>query len=517
MAASYVMVTAAAVLAVEAVLLGLYVPSLVSGSDLQSRLQDQAGRDAKVLSLTLTKLAALSPGVPVEELLVMAARDSGDAISLSGTPLGDDSGVMISKTGTGRSGRPIEVLADRRGQVIGSSAQDVYATGSVLPVPLSSGGNTGKTPAGKAMWWVSPVLFSSTGMPGGGQAPAKGASTGGKAGKDPSRGEGFTTAAYVFVQAPLGYAAPPGTSSSLYPLLLPGVLALSLVLPVGLLFGMLSTRRLIGRVQRLAAVTGAVSQGDFRPRVPVTPGDEVGRLEESFNAMTERLSGSVAAERLLAEADARQAERARIARELHDSISQDLFSLSLLAAGMRRAAPQTLRPQADSMERTAARAMREMQALLLELRPVALEDAGLVPALHELCRAYESRLGIRVDAVLDEVTLPPAVEHAVLRLVQESIGNAIKHAEPELVEVRLRRTGDAVTVEVRDDGEGFDPASAAAGHGMGLTMMRERVRELGGSLRLSTEPGDGTTVTARLPLPPARWESAPGAGEEPPR
>jgi signal transduction histidine kinase len=307
----------------------------------------------------------------------------------------------------------------------------------------------------------------------------------------------YKIAGFVYVQAPSGYGAPEGASDSMVRLIAtPGMLVLALVVPVGLIFGLLSTRRLIGRVRRLADVTGSVAQGDFRPRVPVTGADEVSQLEKSFNRMAERLESALEAERMAGQAEARQAERARIARELHDSISQHLFSLSMLAAGMRRAAPDRLRRDAEWMEYTATRAMREMQALLLELRPVALEDVGLGPAIEELCRAYEARLGLRVDTRLEEVSLGLSTEHAVLRLVQEALSNAIKHAEPELVEVRLLREAGAVRVEIHDDGVGFDPSAVAGSHGMGLRLMRERAEELGGTFDLRTSPGQGTMVGA---------------------
>ncbi|GGK82391.1 hypothetical protein Sme01_38190 [Sphaerisporangium melleum] len=280
-------------------------------------------------------------------------------------------------------------------------------------------------------WWASPIL-----------APAVDGAPGRSYGSEPAfptpGGKGLRTAGYIYVQAPVdldrkGAAAP--LSGSILPLLAPGGLVLALVVPVGVVFGMLSTRRLIGRITRLAGVTTAVARGDFGHRVPVSGSDEVGRLEDGFNRMTEQLGAAVEAKRRAARADARQAERSRIARELHDSISQDLFSLSLLAGGMRRAAPERLQREAKTMERTVARTMREMRALLLELRPVALEDAGLVPAIRKLCHAYQTRLGVAVRASLDEVPLSPAAEHAVLRLTQEALGNAIKHGavRPEVL------------------------------------------------------------------------------------
>jgi signal transduction histidine kinase len=279
--------------------------------------------------------------------------------------------------------------------------------------------------------------------------------------------------------------------------------------PVGLVFGLLSTRRLFGRVRRLAATTLAVADGDLRQRVPVAGRDEVAQLEGSFNRMAGRLEAAMAAERQLAGTT----ERARIARELHDAISQDLFSLRLLAAGLRKALPadSPLRPQVETMERTATGTMHEMQALLLELRPVALEDAGLVPALEELCHAYRERLGVRIDAELEPVTLDPPAEHAVLRVVQEALANAVRHGRPYQdnqpqalrIVLRLHQRDGQVTVAVEDDGAGFDPAEATQRHGLGLGLMRERVAELGGTFQLESTPGQGASMRVRLPRPPA--------------
>jgi signal transduction histidine kinase len=296
-------------------------------------------------------------------------------------------------------------------------------------------------------------------------------------------------------------ALPHAAFPALRPVLVTGALVLALVVPVGVVFGLASTRRFIRRLRRLADMAAAVAGGDFGPRVPVSGGDEIGQLEDALNQMASQLSAAVEAERQRAGVGARQAERARIARELHDSISQDLFSLSLLAAGLRKALPagSGLRSEVDTLERTAARTMWEMRALLLELRPVALEDSGLVPALAGLCRAYETRLGITVAADLREVALDPAAEHAVLRVTQEALGNAVRHANPAEISVRLAQRNGTVLVEVRDDGRGFDPGAAKERHGMGLGLMRERVTELGGEFTLDTRPGGGTVIRVALP------------------
>jgi len=276
-----------------------------------------------------------------------------------------------------------------------------------------------------------------------------------------------------------------------------GLVVLLGAVPVGILFGLLSTRRLIGRLRRLAASTAAVADGDYRRRVPVSGRDEVAVLEDGFNRMARRLTATVSAERHLAGAE----ERARIARELHDAISQDLFSLRMLAGGMRKALPagSPLLAQVETMEQTATGTMEEMQALLLHLRPVALGEGGLVPALEELSGAYRERLGVRVDTSLEPVRLRPEAEHAVLRIVQEALANAVKHAQPDQIGLTLVARQGRVTVSVRDDGAGFDPADSRSRHGLGLRLMAERAAEVGGELRVESDPGQGTTVVVTLP------------------
>jgi signal transduction histidine kinase len=153
------------------------------------------------------------------------------------------------------------------------------------------------------------------------------------------------------------------------------------------------------------------------------------------------------------------------------------------------------------MERTASGAVHEMQALLLELRPIALEEAGLVPALQELCRAYRERLGVDVQADLaDPIELAPPVEHAVLRVAQEALANALKHSDAGQVRLELRAEDGQVAVSVTDDGLGFDPdGDGSTRAGLGLRLMRERVEELGGSIRVDSATGRGTSVRVLIP------------------
>lgn len=506
MAGSYVLVTAAAVVVVEAAVLLLVVPSLLNGGhDANTLLVNLTARDLAAKAEQATGQLGRLPGAG-EFLLGEAHLElaPGQAEATA-----DGTGVRIPYTPTVQTGTApmsMALIAGPRGMIVSSSYPARYPAGGDIGGtgigPLPDGilakfrdnpkGYTAQSsvPGGDVVWAIAPVkpVADPTGQSG-------------------AKGTQEPVAGFVYVQIPAAVKLPPPTGyrrsarSNLSAQLGVGLLVLLGALPVGAVFGLLSTRRLLGRLRRLAASTAAVANGDYQRRVPVSGGDEVARLEAGFNQMAERLADAMATERVLAGAS----ERARIARELHDSISQDLFSLRLLAGGLRRALPpgSPLYPRVEAMEHTVSGTLHEMQALLLELRPVALREAGLLPALDELCRAYRDRLGIAVEADLEPVELDPAAEPAVLRVVQEALANAVKHARPSRVVLRVRDAGGGrVLLSVCDDGAGFDPVRAAERHGMGLGLMRERVAELGGELRLESTPGEGTTV--RIDLAPTR-------------
>jgi len=523
MAISYVLVTAAAVVLVEGVVLGILLPRILASSSRDSQAATVAakvGSGAKLASAIAASVGARAPRTTTPEQLVHLLADSSQLSELGG--LSTNGGQVPGAGRQCRSAAGVAALISVSGTVLATSRPELCPMGAHLGLaarPGRTGQGTLTTAHGGVFWAVSPVVYALTGKTGAipiptptpTSAPSPGAPSA-TTSPFPGTSNAGKRASSALPLVPPGtvlgalYAAlperPGGVSfSQVRPLLFAGGAVLALVIPVGTVFGLLSTRRVIHRIKRLADVTGTVAGGDFRPRVPVSGDDEIGRLEDGFNRMTGQLSAAVDTERVRAGADARQAERARIARELHDSISQDLFSLSLLAAGLRRALHRdpALRPEVTAMERTSVRAMREMQALLLELRPVALEDAGLVPAVTELCQAYQTRLAIKVTAELDEVSLGPAAEHAVLRIVQEALGNAARHGEPETILVRLSQRNGSVTVEIHDDGRGFDPSDVAERHGMGLALMRERVTELGGDFHLDAAPGGGAAIKVRLP------------------
>ena len=206
-----------------------------------------------------------------------------------------------------------------------------------------------------------------------------------------------------------------------------------------------------------------------------------------------------------------QEERNRLARDLHDSIKQQIFSITVSAAAIKARWEQDLpsvRRIVDDIERVALEAQVEMQALLQQLRPVALENVGLVESLRMQCQALGYRTGAEITVELgnlppDEL-LPPGAQEMIFRIVQEGFANIARHARASHVWLSLRRQRDALLVEIGDDGQGFDPAQdnelPASYGGMGLSNVRERVRALGGTLAVWSQPGKGTTLHLSIPL-----------------
>ena len=279
------------------------------------------------------------------------------------------------------------------------------------------------------------------------------------------------------------------------------LLVLVVTTPIGSLFSLLTTRGLVRRIRYLAEATTNFANGDYSQRVPILRQDEVGQLEDHFDQMADQLVASTGRQQELAAQNARLAERTRISRELHDAISQDLFSLRMLAYGLQDALPEDseVQTQAATLERTTSRMIREMRTLLLELRPTHLEQLGLAEALKDLAASYGERLEMTVTADIAPVSLPPAVEHTLLRVAQEALSNAVRHAHATRITLSLAQLEQGVDLTIRDNGEGFELDESQKQHGLGLNSMQERVRELHGTFILHTAPGQGTEITIHLP------------------
>jgi signal transduction histidine kinase len=198
-------------------------------------------------------------------------------------------------------------------------------------------------------------------------------------------------------------------------------------------------------------------------------------------------------------------ERKRLARELHDSVTQSLYSLTLFAEWgqdlLRAGQAEPARERMARMGQVARQALKEMRLLLYELRPTALEQDGLVGALQQRLAAVEERSGVEVHLMAEPLDdLPPAVEEALYHIAQEALNNALKHSAAGHVAVRVCRDEVGLMLEILDDGVGFEPAAVSGKGGMGLNSMRERVEQLGGRLEIQSQPGQSTRVRVNLAI-----------------
>ena len=199
-------------------------------------------------------------------------------------------------------------------------------------------------------------------------------------------------------------------------------------------------------------------------------------------------------------------ERNRLALELHDVVSQKLFSLNLAAEAANTLldrGPEEARPQLERVRDLARDALAELRALIFGLRPAELERDGLDGVLRKEATMLQRVHGVKVqvDADGEAPELEPACAGEILRIVEEALHNAVRHADAQTVTVRLHGAGRALHVEVADDGIGFDPTDPELrSHHLGLTSMEERARELGGRLTLAASPGKGTVVSLEVPV-----------------
>jgi len=209
--------------------------------------------------------------------------------------------------------------------------------------------------------------------------------------------------------------------------------------------------------------------------------------------------------RMQAEEAAVLEERERLARELHDSVTQSLYSLTLFTEGSLELAKngeiELVKHNLTRIGETAQQALKEMRLMVYELRPLDLEREGLVGALHQRLATVEKRAGVNARLVAEElIQLPPAVEKELYRITQEALNNILKHAEATFVTVYLRVVEEHLELEIVDNGQGFDLEKADKTGGLGLRSMRERIDKLGGSLNIHSAPNKGTIVHVQVKI-----------------
>jgi signal transduction histidine kinase len=258
-------------------------------------------------------------------------------------------------------------------------------------------------------------------------------------------------------------------------------------------------------LRALEATTLRVARGDLEARFAASPlaDRNLARIGRTFNELLDRLTADRAGARQLAAQviSAGDRERARIARELHDSTAQSLSALEMMLSAAIQEPPGPANPERLAMMHDIVKqALAEVRTLSHTVHPRVLDDLGLVAAIEQLARRTRHQSPVKVWVASDDLGAIPHVAASVLyRVAQEAIGNAVKHASARELRVSVRMTGRDVVLEIRDDGCGFNVGAAEASmRGMGLFSMRERLGLVGGTLVILSAPDAGTTVRATV-------------------
>jgi NarL family two-component system sensor histidine kinase LiaS len=304
----------------------------------------------------------------------------------------------------------------------------------------------------------------------------------------------------VVVASDLGRAESAIVTTTFKGLLPSAILLTILATGIGSLFGILTARGLTRRLKALALAAAAWSRGNFSAVAHDPSEDELGTLAHDLNHMAGELQALLADRQQLAVVE----ERNRLARDLHDSVKQQVFATSMQVAAARnlmRGDPDAADRRLAEAERLVGEAQRELTSLILELRPAALEGRGLALALREYCADWAHQTGIAAEMrAQGERETPLPIEQALFRVAQEALANVARHSGATAADVQLTWTNEALSLAISDNGRGFE-TEAARGKGVGLGSMRERVEALGGDLRLESQrTGGGARILARVPL-----------------
>jgi signal transduction histidine kinase len=265
----------------------------------------------------------------------------------------------------------------------------------------------------------------------------------------------------------------------------------------------------------LVVATQAVGRGDFSYRATRWADDEIGKLTDAFNNMIEAL-GKAEAERLEREQlrlqyvhgviTAQEDERKRIARELHDSTSQSLTSLIIGLKTLEDNCQQChTQKHVIELRSIAGQTLDDVHTLSVQLRPSVLDDLGLPEAVRRHIADYQRRTPLAIDLAitgLDDRRLPPEIETALYRIIQEGLTNVIRHAEAQTASIFMEYNDGKVLVVLEDDGKGFDIGHVQHQDGhLGLYGIRERTELLSGKVEIESETGHGTSLYVEIPVP----------------
>lgn len=292
-------------------------------------------------------------------------------------------------------------------------------------------------------------------------------------------------------------------------LILIPVLVVTLGTISGFIFGYTYKRR----IEMLAESIMRFERGNFAYRVPEVGEDEISLVAHRLNRMAERIEKQVASLQKLSTEKAewqekmKQAviseERQRLARELHDAVSQQLFAISMMSSAVKEAlSPEDgrIHGQITMIEKMAGIAQNEMRALLLHLRPVTLEGKGLKEGLEELLEEFKAKQLAEIYWEVDDLPeLAKGIEDHLFRIVQEGLSNVFRHSQATSVSVRLTVRNRQISLKIIDNGVGFDMSKLKASS-YGLQSIQERASAIGGIAEVVSFPGKGTQVEVKVPI-----------------
>lgn len=294
------------------------------------------------------------------------------------------------------------------------------------------------------------------------------------------------------------------------------VIAIVVSLASAIWGGFLSSRDIHSELEEITLGAKNIAYGNLDYRLRFQGNAEFDGIIQAFNDMAARLEAQVGAlqrlaqenEQLLQETKitAVSEERQRLARDLHDAVSQQLFAISMMSATVLKIVekrPEQALGLIQEISQSAMRAQGEMRALLLQLRPLTLQNESLAEALSSLATELQSKQSIQFDVALDEVSLPSNIENQLFRIAQEGLSNVLRHANASRVRVSLKMSeaNHRVLMVIEDDGKGFD-LDWIAQSSMGIRSIKERSTLIGGTAQWLSVPGKGTKLEIRVPISP---------------
>jgi NarL family two-component system sensor histidine kinase LiaS len=268
------------------------------------------------------------------------------------------------------------------------------------------------------------------------------------------------------------------------------------------------------RIEDISTYIATLARGKFNERVAVGEKDELGRLTEDLNQLAVKIQNQVRSLQKLAEEKNELAikahnaatieERQRLARELHDSVSQQLFALSIMSSAAIRMFdryPEEAKKQLTDIATIAAQAQGEMRALLLHLRPISLTNDTLCAGIEKLLKELEDRTPITFQKDIRDINvLSNATEDHLFRIIQEAISNILRHADATNVKIDMHQKGNQyVYIFISDNGKGFE-INQQKQSSYGLHTMRERCEEIGGQFSIRSKKGEGTHIEIHIPI-----------------